>query len=565
MAKKRIRHMNPDEVRVLGKDVDDVLIGSESTIDLLYQEYFQEQRDLITFEDIRDNLQRNDQSIPSELKVNIRNTKERLRELDRRIVRYGNLMLERIRDRLKIVEGSPGASVRRGEIQEVKRGIFRLEKKMRDRGSDIRPDIQRLMTALVNLEQDSGIFLAPPVRVERPESKRKAGERDLYAGLADEWRRVFRHAKNDPRAQEDIEWVNAQLRSLSDQFERGESIRLGMERVARRIRDIHNRTKPRAKLQDFDSASQGIQDFAGRIKEYASGEITPAGIDKLQFELEQFSRQFSPQAKAEWAKEEQRKFGRAIRELRKALDKLRPRRRKNPRKNPCVGLHFHGKDADELLEALEKSSRRMIAPTKTKENPKRRAKKKAAKRLPKNNPEAAGAVIPMKIPIPSGYSKYFTYPADGPDSDGWHTYRWRGRPVSRLRVWRGISGDSFPWNGIIYVRGKEVHNIAADDRDAIFSEAVDALTSLAPAKNQNPKKRASKKKASKKSATPEWKRLISRCQKLWNQYLDRPSKKTLKDVFAHLEKMEKSMSERVKKERARCLRVANQEAKRLGI
>ena len=519
--------MNPGEARAIGKDVDDVLIESESTIDLLYQEYAQEQRDLITFGDILDNMQRNDQTIPNELKVNIRNAKARLSELDRRIVHYENLMLGRIRDRLSIVKDSPGASVHRSEIKEVERGIFRLEKKMKDKGSDARPDIQRLMTALVNLEHGAGVFLSPPVQVEHPKSKRKADERELYAGLVDEWGRVFRHAKNDPRVQDDIEWVNAQIRSLSDRFERGESIRLGMERVARRIKDIHNRTKPRAKLQDFDSASQGIQDFADGIKEYAKGGVTPSGIDKLQFELEEFSRQFSPQAKAEWTKDEQRKFGGAIRKLRKALDGLRRRRKENPTKasgklpNPCVGFHFHGKDADELLEALEKSSKRMSAGVvEVRENPKKR-------RRPKETAAEFRNRIAQQAPRVM-------------DEFGPQVHRMTAR---------------------LERKGVEAPGVAFKMAVAHY---VDKLDNKKEEVRENPKKKTAKKTA-RKAATPEWERLIGRCQKLWSQYLEHPSKKALKDVLSHLEKMEKSTSEKVKKERARCLRVASQEAKRLDV
>jgi len=85
----------------------------------------------------------------------------------------------------------------------------------------------------------------------------------------------------------------------------------------------------------------------------------------------------------------------------------------------------------------------------------------------------------------------------------------------------------------------------------------------------NPKKRASKKKvkkgASKRKATAPWQRQISKCQKLWDRYCERPGKKRLQDVFKHLEAMKASTSKKVADERKRCLRAANAEAKRLKL
>ena len=65
--------------------------------------------------------------------------------------------------------------------------------------------------------------------------------------------------------------------------------------------------------------------------------------------------------------------------------------------------------------------------------------------------------------------------------------------------------------------------------------------------------------------TPPSTRLINRCQKLWDAYCEKPTKKNLRAVLEHLEKMKESKSKKVKGERARCLRVANKEAKRLKM
>lgn len=75
----------------------------------------------------------------------------------------------------------------------------------------------------------------------------------------------------------------------------------------------------------------------------------------------------------------------------------------------------------------------------------------------------------------------------------------------------------------------------------------------------NPKRRK------KKAAPSPAKTLISKCQKAWKHYCERPGKKRLKEVFAHLEKMEKSSAKTVKAEMRRCRRSAKDEAKRLGM
>lgn len=73
-----------------------------------------------------------------------------------------------------------------------------------------------------------------------------------------------------------------------------------------------------------------------------------------------------------------------------------------------------------------------------------------------------------------------------------------------------------------------------------------------------------KKKAKKKTTSPA-KALISKCQKVWEHYCERPGRKRLKDVFTHLEKMEKSSAKSVKDELRRCKRSAKAEAKRLKM
>ena len=68
----------------------------------------------------------------------------------------------------------------------------------------------------------------------------------------------------------------------------------------------------------------------------------------------------------------------------------------------------------------------------------------------------------------------------------------------------------------------------------------------------------------KATATPEWKRLIARCQRLWETYDKAPTKAKLEAFGAHIKKMKASKSVRAKAEAARATRSFNAEWKRQG-
>jgi len=77
------------------------------------------------------------------------------------------------------------------------------------------------------------------------------------------------------------------------------------------------------------------------------------------------------------------------------------------------------------------------------------------------------------------------------------------------------------------------------------------------------------KKKSVRKSKPGWKILTDRCDKLWDDYDKKSTKKNLNLVFDHLAKMKASTkyetSKNVRDKRASCLRKANKEAKRLKI
>ena len=524
---RRSRRLNPDDARTLGRDIDDVIGGSGSAIDAVYEEYKQVNRDLDRYEDIKANLEENEQSIPRKLRAAIAENKLRLRELDRRIAQYSKIMLRRVKERMDIIRNSPGASFNRDQIRDVDRAIFKVEKKAKNRGADIRMDLAALMGAVVTLEQDSGIVIRKPGKKVDETSRRKTEEAQLYAGLVDQWKKVYRHAKKDPRVQEDVEWVTTQLRGLDVKFRRGESIRRGIERVAKRIKDIHNRTKPRRRLKTFADAKKGVRDFVVVIQEYSQGDVTAAGIDRLERELADFAAQFSAKEKAEWGRGESREFGRDIRNIRKALEKLRPKRGR--KKNPCIGLHFHGKDSDELLKALEESADRQT--------------KKA-----KKNPRGGYDFVESFVECDDR-----TIPKTAKAIDK--------KIAACKKELRDIRAQQT-------VATRNRHYDLSEKMEQASADIHEFVSRLYAAKRKsNPKKKAAKKKSSKKTTrkTSPSQNLIKRCQKLWDAYCEKPTKKNLRAVLEHLEKMKESSAKSVKSERARCLRVANKEAKRLKV
>jgi len=111
--------------------------------------------------------------------------------------------------------------------------------------------------------------------------------------------------------------------------------------------------------------------MVGKIQTRLTGDkMDKDTVESFLHELEEFQGRIPSAARSEWSKADQRQWASDVNAVRKSLIKLRRKA------NPCVGFHFHGKDADELLKAIEKSNERQLkgAP---KKNP---TKKKVAKR-----------------------------------------------------------------------------------------------------------------------------------------------------------------------------------------
>lgn len=146
---------------------------------------------------------------------------------------------------------------------------------------------------------------------------------------------------------------------------------------------------------------------------------------------------------------------------------------------------------------------------------------------------------------------------------------------------RWISVSSKPSSSSASLARAQKRMDAAEDKLILYSEMVSlsprdlkrylekrrGKPSTKSRAMSNPKKKKAKKKAAKKkrAKTSEPDRLIRRCQKLWDHYCERPGKSRLKEVIKHLERMEGHASKKVKEERARCMRAAKAEAKKLKL
>jgi hypothetical protein len=76
--------------------------------------------------------------------------------------------------------------------------------------------------------------------------------------------------------------------------------------------------------------------------------------------------------------------------------------------------------------------------------------------------------------------------------------------------------------------------------------------------------RAGKTNPVRKTKSPATK-LIERCHRLWEAYTKKPTKKALKEVASHLDKMRAVAGERVKKEASACSKAVAKEARRLNM
>lgn len=455
--------------------VDDYIHSSAGAIDLTYERRDKIVSDIEAIGRIEKELSKRGEPLPPEVRKRLRDEKINLAEVDRQISIYVRTMLKVMQEKVKHLEDAPLARLRSSEIRQVKANMI-LIKNMR-RGDDIRGLISETMGSIITLENEFGTRPRRSKGVMSKTEQRLAKLAEYWKQSAERWRAIRKHSVKHPAffvhgsevvdpkrgfgkvvesdgrkitvifddgreakltmteaIPADVAWVDSQFASVNKKIKRGDEIsKQDLERIVRRMKYIHDKTKSRKKLRTYAESKRALNALIGRIQTRLTGDkMDKKEVDTMMLELEDFQRRISASDKSSWKKEDQRQWANDISKVRKSLVKLKRK------KNPCVGLHFHGKDADELLRALEGSAKRQEK-SKLKKNPKKKAKK------------------------------------------------------------------------------------------------------------------------------PEWKAMCDKCKSLWDKYCEKPSKAKLKSVLNHLEKMKSSTSKRVKAERADCLRVANKEARRLGM
>lgn len=548
MAKKT-RIMNPGETRDLASDADAALHGSSTAIDALFIDYKSTAAEIRYLNSIREDLIKSDQPVPKELSQKMRERKERLRALDRRIDNYGRVTVNRLKDKLDSIKRSPIATFNKSQISAAERAIFRLEKKTRQQGADIRPDVISILGILKTIRGSE--FKTP--KPKAPE--RAVSDRDLLKALQEEWALVYKYARYSEAVREDVDWIDAQVKFIARRVKRGEPIGNDISAVSRRMAMVRAKTKPRKLEAAYADFKADLRAFVDRVRNM--GETLPAAtVDKLQRELEALSRSVPLKDRAEWSREDRSAFSSDMRKVRKWL-KSRARRG-----NPCVGLHFKADETDELFKALEESAKRIDSqgpkknPKKatkkaTFSNPKKKATKKMSKKNPINNPEYKL----RKIPKSASPAKVLSIIKENIQ------YGIEWGETERRATEKAIESAQ---------KDRSVYDISwiVEDDPVLGRMVIDTVgiggRMDAPSRGgrrSNPKKKATKKAPSKKSAES----LISTCQRRWTAYCKKPSKKALLNVLEHLETMKDSKSSKVKKERSACLRVANKEARRLKI
>jgi hypothetical protein len=481
---KRKRRLNPESEDLMGT-VDEYVRSSAAVVDSVYERRDEAAANIAALERVEADLAARGESLTSDAKSRMREEKIRLRELDRKIALYVRTMLSAMAKRVKALEDSPIAKLRASEIRQVKFNLKRIQVSAKKAGSDVRMLIAETMGSIITLENE-----LTPQQLERSGMSGKqrslANLSEYWKQAAARWRSIRSHAVNHPRfyipgsevvhekrgfgrvlesdgrrvllrfdhgsdkratmnevIPADVAWVDSQFASLNTRIRRGEEItKADLERIVRKMKSIHDVTKPRPRLRTYGEAKRALGTLIGKIQTRLTGDkMDKAEVESLLLELESFQRRISSSDKADWSKPDQRQWATDVSKVRKGLVKLRRKA------NPCVGFHFHGKDADELLKAIEASAKRQGKP---KENPRRNKKSTAKKKASRRSPNSAAA-------------------------------------------------------------------------------------------------------------------LTAKCRKLWDHYCERPSKARLKPVLEHLDKMKSSKAKSVKEERSDCLRVANKEARRLGM
>jgi hypothetical protein len=411
----RRRKSNPEAEDLTG-DVDELVAGSAAAVDLAYEERDSLKRDVQTLEQIKERLSNEDppRRLPREARGRLQSDKSRLKQLESLIARYTDATIRRMNKRLDRLEASPMSALRRDEIRSIRREVFKIELLARRKDIDLRKQLAGVMGGIVTLEKDITIYAPEPKRTSSRAERAKDETARLLAAAQKRWDQIRKHAakhqvffirgaevyhkdygagkvlENDGRrllvafedrekkltrdsvTPADVAWVDRQFSALKVKVKRGQEItKSDIQRIIRRMKDIHNRTKQQGALRTYAESKRALTSLVGRIQTKLTGDkMDKDTVESLLFELEDFQSRIPAAARSEWSRADQRQWASDTNAVRKSLVKLRRKA------NPCVGFHFHDKDADELLKAIEKSNERQLKSA-PKKNP---GKKNVAKK-----------------------------------------------------------------------------------------------------------------------------------------------------------------------------------------
>lgn len=475
------------------------------------------------------------QSKRKELTSDYANLKRERDKIDSTIDKVVRRVVKKLESKLERFKRSPGASLHSSDIKKLEREIFNIEKKMRA-GEDVRDNISKAAGIASRIE--SNIVMAPKKPEKRSVKEALASKlEDQFIGAIDRYRRVKKHTKKQSRFKDDLDYIESQFAAIKRRMDRGEDVTGDLSRLERKIMGLHQMVKPRKRQRGFREAKQGIESFVERASKMAKEGPSGAEVDKLMFEIDEFNRGFSAAEKSSMTKEQRQEISSDLRDLQSALRKMK-RSGKGRKKNPCIGMHFHSKDADELLAAVEASAKRQQLEAKSSRpmpNPMHHVPKKATKAQVRST-VSKNIELLMSEGYPQKQAVAIALTKAREDAPGKVESIYGPKP----------NPSTNPYLGDAVERAKKHKR----------TQKKKSHTTMV----SNPKK-----KKTSRSKGPSAKTLISKCQKLWDHYCKRPSKKRLQEVLDHLEKMKGSSAKSVKEERARCLRAANKEAKRLKM
>jgi hypothetical protein len=366
MAKRRLK-LNPSDIRRMSGDVEEIIVGSGGNINLVYDERKRVAKEHVAagnrwkeFSEIEEEV-----GLTGEQKGDFRairgiynETRSILLKLDADIVRHGELHVRRMERRLKSLAEIPGTSVHQREIRNFSKRLFAFKarlKKMKP-GDDIRDEIKSLYKELGSIEEAVSVWKAG--KAEAMPSVRATKEAMSLPALWLDWARVRALATPYPELGDRISEIQGHLEGFRRASERGvptqvapqkvvykpmtrQESRVIRTRIAGEIKELENwaRTYGR-KLKTYKQASQMLAAFVRVMGDYANGDVSGSGVDKLMRDLDRITTSLESHSMSSWGRSEQRDFGGKVTKVRKALVAMKKsggKRRKQRERRKVAG------------------------------------------------------------------------------------------------------------------------------------------------------------------------------------------------------------------------------------